>query len=228
MHIVIAEDEKVSGRRLKRMVGELLGEALEECVLTHSMEECLSYVSQHSIDLLLLDLNLNGKDGFTLLKELQEKKFQTIVVSANTDRAIEAFELGITDFIAKPYDTTRLAKALNRFSGRLNREQEAQTLVVKNCGERLFIPVSSIIYISGAKDYSELHCSKEPAYLYSKSLENLHQILPARFIRIHKSYIVDTTKIDRVRVYGGGRYRAHLCTGEELPISRAKYKQFFT
>ncbi len=227
MNIVIVEDEPVAGRRLKRMVTKALGQTITNCELITNLDDALLDLDKEMVDLLLLDLNLHGKDGFTILRDLLERSYQTIVVSANTDRAIEAFELGVIDFIPKPYDQERVDKALNRFTGRMNRKGDATALVVKNQGRRSFIPISTIIYISGAGDYSELHCSDSKTHLHGKSLESLSKILPPQFVRIHKSFIVDKRIISEVKVFGGGKYRAILDNGDELAVSRSRYKELF-
>lgn len=228
MRIVIIEDEKVAGRRLKRMVEEALGSTVTSCDFFTTLEDGMQFLLETKIDLLFLDLNLHEKDGFDILRTLLERDFQTVVVSANTDRAIEAFELGVIDFIPKPFDRERLNKALNRFTGRMNRMGGATALVVKNQGRRIFIPIVEILYVSGAGDYSELHCRSGERHLHGKSLESLGKVLPDSFIRIHKSFLVDRREIREVKVFGGGKYIAHLNNGEELPVSRSRYKELFT
>lgn len=228
MHIAIIEDEKVAGRRLKRMVTEALGSTVSSCEFFSTLEDGMMYLENTSVDLLFLDLNLHEKDGFDVLRKILERPFQTIVVSANTDRAIEAFELGVIDFIPKPFDRERLNKALNRFTGRMNRMGGATALVVKNQGRRLFIPIADILYVSGAGDYTELHCKNGTTHLHGKSLESLDKILPDDFIRTHKSYLVDKREIGEVKVFGGGKYTALLTNGDELPVSRSRYKEHFT
>lgn len=227
VNIVILEDEKVAARRLQRLVTEALGETLAEISVFTTLEEGLEHVESQPTDLLLLDLNLNGEDGFEVLTRVVENPFDTIVVSANTDRAIEAFELGVIDFIPKPFDKARLEKALNRFTGRMNRLKGTSTLVVKNQGRRQFIPVENVRYIRGAGDYAEIHCEDGTSALHSRSLEGMGKILSDQFIRIHKSYLVDRQRIAEVKVYGGGRYGALLHSGEELPVSRSRYKDLF-
>ena len=227
MKIVILEDEKVAARRLKRMVETAFDQEVEILVFT-TLEDGLEYIEQERIDLLLLDLNLNGDDGFDVLQKVVENPFDTIVVSANTDRAIEAFELGVIDFVPKPFDQERFDKAIKRFVGRQNRRGGAETLVVKNQGRRQFVEVGSIRFIQGAGDYAEIHCDSGTPVLHSRSLEGMGEILPASFIRIHKSYIVNRERISEVKVYGAGRYGALLTTGEELPVSRSRYKVLFT
>ncbi len=228
MNIVIVEDEKVAARRLKRMVQEALPGIVDTITLFTTVEDALEIIPSTPLDLLLLDLNLNGDDGFQVLHELNKFEFQTIVVSANTDRAIEAFELGVLDFIPKPFDADRLTRALNRFTGRSNRINGTSTLVVKNQGSRVFVPVSDILYISGAGDYAELHCANEEIHLYHKSLEKMMDTLPDQFIRIHKSHIIDKNGIKEVKVYGGGKYGILLTNSKELPMSRSRYKELFS
>ena len=225
MKIVILEDEKVAARRLKRMIEAALTQC--EVMLFNTLEDGLEYIEKEQINLLLLDLNLNGDDGFEVLQKVVENPFDTIVVSANIDRAIEAFELGVIDFIPKPFDQERFNKAIKRFTGRQNRKRGTDTLVVKNQGRRQFIEVSEIRYIQGAGDYSEIHCDDQSKVLHSRSLEGMNEILPPSFIRIHKSYILNRERIVEIKVYGGGRYGALLSTGEELPVSRSRYKKLF-
>lgn len=227
MRIMILEDEKVAARRLKRLISESLDSNISSLELFYSFEEGMEYLNSNSIDLLFLDLNLNGCDGFDLLYQFVERAFETVVVSANTDRAIEAFELGVIDFIPKPFDKKRLQTALNRFTGKMNRLQGTTTLVVKNQGNRVFVKVSDIEFIQGAGDYSEIHCVGGEIHLHTKSMDKLSAILPESFIRIHKSYIVDKSIIKEVKVYGGGKYGAILNSTNELPISRSRYKENF-
>ncbi len=226
MKISIVEDEKVAARRLKRMIEQALPEG-SEISLFSTYEDALDYLQQTPPDLLMLDLNLDGDDGFSILQTIPDQPFQTIVVSANTDRAIEAFELGVLDFIPKPFDEERLQRALNRFTGRYNRINGATTFVIKNQGRRQFISVSDIRFISGAGDYAELHLANGEMHLYNKSLEKIMEQLPEQFVRIHKSHIIDKTAIAEVLVHGAGKYSVRLCDDSVLPLSRSRYKELF-
>ncbi len=228
MNISIIEDEKVAARRLKRMVMEALHGTVDNIEIFTTFEDAVESLEKTPPDLLLLDLNLNGDDGFQILHKLPKSSFQTIVVSANTDRAIEAFELGVLDFIPKPFDADRLLRALNRFTGRINRIKGTTTLVVKNQGRRVFVPISEIQYISGAGDYAELHCENGDIHLYNKSLEKMMLTLPKQFIRVHKSHIIDKNEIYEIKVYGGGKYGIILNSKVELPVSRSRYKELFS
>ena len=225
MKIFIAEDEKVAARRLVRQIEEILPN--NEITVFYVIEEIISAVKTQSPDLLILDLNLNGEDGFNILKNIEEKKFETIVVSANGERALEGFDLDIVDFVLKPYDKERLQKALQKFMGRRIRRKGSKEILVKEGMSRIAVPVEQILYVSGAGDYREIHCKDGKNYLHERSLEKFGEILPENFIRIHNSYLVDKNSIVQTTVFGGGKYEAVLGNGERLPVSRSKYKELF-
>lgn len=229
MNVLIVEDERVAARRLERLTREILGEKLASVKCIESLRNSEVFLLKHSIDILLLDLNLNGQDGFELLKRAVAEPFQTIVVSANTDRALEAYEYGVLDFVPKPFDKNRLIKAFERME-RIDNIGDHMTkmLVVRNQGRLQIVPVEQVNYLQGAGDYVEIHLQDGSSLLHSKSLETLKKILPDSFVRIHKSYITDLHRITNLRIYGGGKYECELTDGTILPVSRTRYKELIS
>jgi two-component system response regulator LytT len=225
LKILIVEDEGVAARRLERLTREFYGKNLESITCIETLKGSEEFLSQNSIDLLLLDLNLNGDDGFQLLKLAVSGSFQTIVVSANTDRALPAFEYGVLDFVPKPVESSRLWKAFERLAQSSDSRAHTKYLALRLYGSIELIPVGDILYLKGADDYVEIHCRNGSMHLHSKSLEALEKILPVRFVRIHKSYIVDKDNIVRIHVQGGGKYEVELTNREILPLSRTRYKE---
>lgn len=226
MNIVIVEDERVSARRLERLIREILGDKITSLQCIETLQGSVEFLSHNPVDVLFLDLNLNGQDGFELLHSVLSEAFQTIIVSANTDRAIEAYEYGVLDFIAKPFDKTRLMKAFERMERVDSRiEHAAKMLVVRNQGRLQIVPVETIKHLQGAGDYAELHLHDGSILLHNKSLEALMKILPESFVRIHKSFITDSKYITNLRIYGGGKYECMLKDGTVLPVSRTRYKE---
>ncbi|MDR0305109.1 MAG: LytTR family DNA-binding domain-containing protein [Chitinispirillales bacterium] len=225
MKIFIVEDEKVAARRLVRQVEEILPD--NELSLFYEFQEIITAIKIQPPDLLILDLNLNGDDGFNILKSIEEKKFETIVVSATGERALEGFDLDIVDFVLKPYDKERLQKALQKFIGRHIRRKGKKEILIKDGSSRIIVPIEQILYISGAGDYREIHCKDGKTYLHDNSLEKFGEILSGNFIRIHNSYLVDENSIAHTIVLGGGKYEAVLRNGEKLPVSRSRYKGLF-
>lgn len=98
-------------------------------------------------------------------------------------------------------------------------------LAVKKAGQVRLINIAEVIYIKGAGIYTELHLSNGQTELHDKSLELLQQLLPHRFERIHKSYLVNFEQVEKILINPGTRYGMLLKTGEVLPIGRSKYKE---
>jgi two-component system response regulator LytT len=226
MIVAIVEDERVASRRLERLVREILAQRVSAVHCFETLEAAQEFLAHHEIDILLLDLNLNGDNGFELLKSAVAESFQTVIVSANTDRAIEAYEFGVLDFVPKPYDRQRLAKSFERLEqARVNRDRPAQVLVVKNQGRLQPVPVQDILYLQGAGDYAEIHLREGSMLLHHKSLETLEGLLPACFARTHKSFIIDLREVVNLHIHGGGKYWVELKNGKNLPVSRTRYKE---
>ncbi len=228
MNILIVEDERIAARRLERLTREILGAQAGQVTCLERLEESEQFLERHDIDVLLLDLNLNGRDGFGLLDRVTAAPFQTIVVSANTDEALRAFEHGVLDFVPKPFERERLAQALGRLSGAPAEAGErgggVKYLSVKRSGALHLVPIEEVIYLQGAGDYVEIHLRDGTTELHSKSLESLERILPQHFSRVHKSYVVDMRLVKEILVHGGGKYELQLAAGQKIPLSRTRYR----
>lgn len=224
MKVLIAEDESLAARRLERIVTEILGARIASLAVKESLQDAEEFLFEKPIDLLLLDLNLNGEDGYGLLKLAAAGSFQTIVVSANTERALEAFQYGVLDFVPKPYDAARVRAALARLDQAAARPA-AKYLSVRKHGKVELIPMEKVRYLAGAGDYVEVHLDDGRMELHSKTLESLCAVLPPHFERIHKSCVVDMRLMRRIVLQGAGRYEMELEGGGLVPISRSKYRE---
>ncbi|WP_316805401.1 LytTR family DNA-binding domain-containing protein [Pedobacter nototheniae] len=226
MKILIVEDEARIAKRVERMTRDFFGEVIESLVVCESIGSGLRYLNEQTPDLLLLDLNLNGEDGFDLLKSVVSGAFHCIIISAYTERAITAFAYGVLDFVPKPFDQERLDAAFKRLSQpSVKREINLEYLAVRKAGSIILISIKEIRYIKGAGIYTELHLLNGKKELHDKSLEKLEQLLPSSFERIHKSYIVPITQAEKIIVQAGGKYLLELKNEELLPIGRSKYKE---
>ena len=226
MRILIVEDEPIIARRIKRMVQAIIDQKELQIAICNSVDQGMQYLAENEIDLLFLDLNLHGEDGFEILEKMVAAPFHTIIISANKDRAITAFEYGVLDFVPKPFNQERLTRALERFSGSENKsgQSNAKYLAIQKRGRHQLLEVQELMYIKGAGIYTELFFENGKKEIHNKSLEKLSQLLPEQFDRIHKSYIVNAQFIEELLVEGGGKYSVILKNGAELPISRSRYK----
>ena len=226
MKVLIVEDEPVIAQRIVRQMTEILQDHNPNIVWQEDLDDALAYIHEHSIDLLILDLNLHGNDGFEILKTLVAESFQTIIVSAYRDKAIDAFAFGVVDFVAKPFTFERLSQAVSRY---LNQQEAGNSalkyLAIKKAQGISLIELSKLSYIQADGHYSKLFLVDDyESVLHDKSIDKLANLLPTTFVRIHRSYIVKLSEIDRVHVAGGGSYQLDLKSGIQLPIARGRYQ----
>lgn len=225
MRVLIVEDLPPVAKSLERLVRARLGDRLERIDRVPDVAAAEAYLHRHAIDLLLLDLNLGGSDGFEILGWATAGGFHTVVVSANVHRAFEAFEHGVLDFVGKPVDPERLARALTRVAEReRGGGPGARRLGVRRRDGVEMVATDAIRFIRGAGKYSELHLAAGRRMLHEKSLERLAAILPEPFVRVHRSYIVNLRRVRRLRVERGGRYALELGDGDEVPVGRGRYR----
>ena len=225
MHLLIVEDEARIAKRIERMVRAILGTTLQRVTHINTLPEALHFIENNRLDLLLLDLNLNGHNGFDLLASAVSGAFHTIIISAYKDQAITAFEYGVLDFVPKPFNQDRLQQALNRATANENiNTHTVKYLTVKQRQRLQLIPVEDILYIKGAGAYAALFLANGSKALHDKSLDKLEQLLANSFERIHKSYLANMAAVKEVIVGSGSKYMAQLTNGALLPIGRTKYK----
>ena len=226
MNILIIEDESRIAKRIERMTRAIFNDTLQSIKHINTLEEALTYIENNALDLVLLDLNLNGANGFDLLTTAVSKSFHTIIISANKDQAITAFEYGVLDFVPKPFNRERLEQAF----GKISKNEKIKTndikfLAVKKRQRIQLISIEEVIYIKGAGVYTELFLVDGRKELHNKSLEKLEQLLSFSFERVHKSYLVKLAEVKEVIVKSGSKYIARLKNGEHIPIGRTKYKE---
>lgn len=226
MRILIVEDEKVAARGLQRMVQEILGEEITWIGWEASLDASKFALAEKPVNLLFLDLNLNGENGFELLHGAIAGAFHTIVVSANEDQAMRAFEFGVLDFVPKPVSEERLRKAINRVKDAGYTGKHAKFLPIRKPEGVALIRLEDVSYFRGEGNNVEIRLKAGGSEYHRQTLDSLSKILPSQFSRIHRSYIVDTRDVKGVISHGGGRYDVDLKGGAKLPLSRIHYKDF--
>ncbi|CAD5277119.1 MULTISPECIES: LytTR family DNA-binding domain-containing protein [unclassified Imperialibacter] len=225
MNVLIVEDESRIAKRIERMTRDILGNNLHSLTHINTLHEALRFIENSSLDLVLLDLNLNGESGFDLLTTAVSGSFHTIVVSAYKDQAITAFEYGVLDFVPKPFNRDRLEQAFNRtITKEKTKANKVKFLAVKKRHRIQLIPVEDLLFIKGAGVYTELFLTDGTKELHDKSLEKLEQLLSPTFERVHKSYLLKMSEVREIIVKPGSKYMAELKNGVLIPVGRTKYK----
>src|SRR5258708_6320100 len=208
-------------------------EVLGEC---NDGFEGLKAIQQHQPDLIFLDVQMPKINGFEML-ELVENPPAVIFTTAFDDYAIKAFENHAVDYLLKPFSKDRFEKAIrkwmehrNNVSSNDKRElletaslqpQQSQRIVVKTGKKIKKIPADDIQYLEAADDYVKIH-TKDGAFLKNKTMAHFEQVLdPQKFVRTHRSYIVNVQLVTRLDPYEKESYTALLKTGMHVPVSKA-------
>ena len=195
-------------------------------------EEALHLLERESFDIIVLDMDMPNLSGIDLLKIMPNKP-QVILTTAFPDYALESYELNVVDYLLKPFSFQRFVQAVAKVQQRgaghaaAEQDQEASNLdsrnevFIKTGYDYTKIVISDISYIKSDADYTEIVVGGKKR-ISSEPLRHWEELLDKNsFVRIHKSYIVNTSKI--IKVSGN---RIILDTDEILPIGRA-YKEDF-
>ncbi len=197
--------------------------SITECA---SGMEAVETIRRSRPHLAFLDVQMPECDGFDVLEMLGSEVPPAIIfVTAYDTYALRAFEAGALDYLLKPFDDARFHRALNRAKERLAHvtaleSPRAQRLVVKNRGQVLFVNVSDIDWIEAAGYYACLHVATE-THIMRRTLSELERDLgEERFIRIHRSIIVNVQRIHRLELRESGEYEVVLKSQVRLRLSR--------
>src|SRR5687768_11818932 len=174
--------------------------------------EALEAIRRSKPDLLFLDVQMPECGGFDVLELLGADLPRAIIfVTAYDSYALRAFEAGALDYLLKPFDDARFGRALSRAKEKLARHvpqqpQTAQRLVVKSPGQLLFLDVTKIDWIEAASYYACLHVGAD-THIIRRPLSDLERELgEGKFIRIHRSIIVNADRIQGLELQSGGEY----------------------
>ena len=232
---VIVDDEELARRVLRELLrahNEV--EVVAECP---NGFEAVKVVAELKPDLLFLDVQMPKLDGFEVLELIAEGP-AVIFVTAYDQYALRAFEAHAVDYLLKPFGADRLKVALERVKERLGGKlpppaelaaaarppaQYLERIVVKDGSRVHIIPVSKLDYAEAQDDYVALAVEGKK-HLKQQTLSNLEKALdPERFLRIHRSYIVNLDRLGKVEPYGKDTHVVILTTGTQLPVSRSGY-----
>jgi two-component system, LytTR family, response regulator len=237
---MIVDDEELARCVLRELLEARADiEILAECA---NGFEAVKAISEHKPDLLFLDVQMPKLTGFDVL-ELIEQRPAIIFVTAYDQYAMRAFEVHAVDYLLKPVGRERLdaalARALTQLPNKLPAPQELAAaarppqqfldrLVVRDGTRVTLIPTAKLDYVEAQDDYVAL-ASQGKKHLKQQTIASVEAGLdPARFVRIHRSYIVNFERVTRIEPYGKDSRVAILTDGTRLPVSRTGYARLKT
>jgi len=223
MRVLIVESEASAADSIETGIRSILGSSLRSINTVSRLVDASLFVAGNEIDFCLLDTNLAGEDGFGLLKSVPGRAFPTIVVSASADRAYEAFEYGVFDFIVKPVSRERLRRALETLLCRIPGSGRTRFLISRTRNRNVLVSVDEIVFLKAARDLVEAHKTDGKIELLEKPLSALEWILPDHFFRIHRSWTANVNYAASFGHIGGNAYVMRMKDGRVLPLSRSRY-----
>jgi two-component system, LytTR family, response regulator len=236
LRVVIVDDEEPARLALRQDLEEIDDvEIVGECA---NGFEAVKVVGETKPDVLLLDVQMPKLDGFEVL-ELVGNDVPVVFVTAYDEFALRAFEVHAVDYLLKPFTRERLADALARARGR---QQPAalpsavrasarppgatlERVVIRDGTQVHVVPVDKIDYVEAQDDYVAFRTGGR-MLLKEQTLSDLEGQLDARrFVRIHRSYMLNIERLARVELYAKDSRVAILADGTKLPVSRAGYQR---
>jgi two-component system LytT family response regulator len=243
---LIVDDEELARRGLDIRLQKF--EDVEICGECRNGREAIDAVREKSPDIVFLDVQMPGIDGFEVLRRLSGSDMPIVIfVTAYDEFALKAFEANALDYLLKPINDERLAAAIERarqarddklafehrskllkLEGAISEATSARIrfpdrLAIRDSGETINVNVESIDWIDAAGDYMCVHAEGD-THVLRGTMKRLEELLdPDKFVRIHRSTIVNRLRVRSLRPHRNGEYFLTLDNQRELKLSR-KYK----
>ncbi len=236
---MVVDDEPMARERLLALLGqekdiEIIGECADG-------SQAISAIQQQQPDLVFLDVQMPACDGFRVIEDVGPERMPAVVlVTAYDEYALKAFEVHAIDYLLKPFGRDRFQQSLQharahverRRAGDLGRQlmalvqdvkpepQRMDRLVVKSGGRVFFLRTDDLHWVEAAGNYVRLHLTAE-SHLFRETMNNMEARLDGqRFVRIHRSRIVNADRIKELQPWFNGEYVVVLNNGTRLTLSR--------
>lgn len=233
MKVIIIDDEHLARSIVKEYLQPYQNiEVVAEC---NDGFEGLKAITQYEPELIFLDVQMPKINGFEML-ELIEKPPTVIFTTAFDEFAIKAFEQNAVDYLLKPFSKDRFNKAIQKYLQQplassslqpvietITKSATQNRIVVKDGNKIKIIPIGQVQYIEAADDYVKI-ITADGSFLKKQTMNFFDQTLAGhQFVRIHRSFIVNSHLITRIDVHEKDGHLVLLNTGARLPVSKTGY-----
>jgi two-component system LytT family response regulator len=237
LRALIVDDERLAREKVRRFLSvEDDIQVVGEC---GTGLEAVETILRERPDLLFLDVQMPGFDGFRVLQEVgADPARQVVFITAHDEHAVRAFEVEALDYLLKPFDAARFRQALARARSRPQGLQPRQVesllarlrhgdgrrparLVVRSGGRIVLVPVQEIDWVEAADNYVRLHAGGQDHLLRETMATMEARLDPRRFLRIHRCSIVNLERVAELRHAPHGDLELVLRSGKTLPIGRS-------
>ncbi|MFC3755206.1 LytR/AlgR family response regulator transcription factor [Chryseobacterium tructae] len=191
---IIVDDEPLAISLLEQYVQKI--PFLELVFSTENPIEALEYIQNNDSDLIFLDIQMPELTGINFMKIVGVKQ-KYILTTAYSEYALEGYEHNIIDYLLKPISFERFLKSAMKAQERFSFHDEEAHFFVKSSGQQHRINFNEILYIESIKDYVNIRTAEEE-YIVLETLKSMENQLPDKFVRIHKSFIINLDKIKSI------------------------------
>jgi two-component system LytT family response regulator len=241
---LIVDDEPLGRRRVRQLLEE--AESITIVGECKNGNEAVAAIKELKPDLVFLDIEMPGKNGFDVLEEVGADCVPCVVfVTAYDEYALQAFDFHAVDYLLKPFDRERFLEAVDRARAELEstngsvqkqllslleelkeKERFPKRVAVKEKGKVVFVRIGEIDWIESSGNYVRLHVG-DTSHLMRSTLSGLEdQLDPLEFIRIHRSILVNVDRIREVHPWFHGDFAVELYDGTRLSLSRTYRPKF--
>ena len=239
IRVLVADDQPMARDRLVALLAVEPG--VELAGTAASGEEAVNQIRHASPDLVFLDLQMPGMDGFKVIETIGvERMPPTVFVTAYDEYAVRAFEVQALDYLLKPFGRQRFQAALARARKLLDQQKQGamadrlsellrtgrppepgrERLLVKAGGRISFVDVDQIDWVEAEGNYVRLYVGEQVHLMRDTMTGLLERIGSRQFFRIHRSRIVNVKRVKELLIAGGGDYHVVLLNGTRLGLSR--------
>ena len=219
MNALIIDDNNIARTTLRQLASKIKDLVIVgECA---DAMEAYNLMQSNPVDLLLLDIEMPGMTGLELTKNIGNKRPVIIFITSNKEYAIEAFELNVADYILKPVTVARFIQAIDKAREILDSRKEEMTLqddefiFIRDSNVIRRLKLDNILFAEAMGDYVKLY-TPDKFYAVHTTLKTVEERLPAaKFIRVHRSYVVALSRIDTIQD------GALIINGKPLPVAAA-------
>jgi two-component system LytT family response regulator len=236
---IIVDDEEAARSLLKKIIAEhcpsleVVGEATD-------VKSAVKLINKHQIELVFLDIEMPGENGFALFDYFEKPTFETIFCTAYSEFALKAFDVSAVDYVLKPISISKLNSAIDKAIKLIGQNQilqrittlkenlavnKLQKIALPMRDSLLFVKVDDILYLEAEGSYTNV-IMKDSKTLVTKKIKEFDELLceDTRFYRVHRSYIVNILQIKKYNKKDGASIEFD--DGANIPVAREKVKEF--
>ena len=222
---IVLEDEEPARMLMRHYLNKI-----EDVELTESFDnavEASDFLERNTVDLIFTDIDMPRLTGLDFIRMLSPRP-QVIIITAYPNRANEAYDLDVVDYIVKPVSFERLTKAIDKAKQLLLnspdiKPSKQEVIFVKEAGKMLKLELNDIIYAEAMSDYVKIITDERPIIAHT-TMTKFEEALPkSQFVRVHKSFIINLKKITMI---DGADSLVTLSNKIEIPLGRTYKTEF--